>query len=131
MSNSPLEDLFAFQLDSAGLTGYIREYQAIPGRKFRFDFAWEKERLLVEINGGTYNGGAHGRGCGISRDYTKANLAVVNNWRVLSFDTKQVKSGAALEVVEQLINNQSINHRSNEMNEQGRAGGSRNSVLGG
>jgi very-short-patch-repair endonuclease len=103
MSNSPLEDLFAFQLDSAGLTGYIREYQAIPGRKFRFDFAWEKERLLVEINGGTYNGGAHGRGCGISRDYTKANLAVVNNWRVLSFDTKQVKSGAALEVVEKLI----------------------------
>jgi len=29
---------------------------------------------------------------------------VVHNWRVLSFDTKQVKSGAALEVVEQLIN---------------------------
>jgi hypothetical protein len=28
---------------------------------------------------------------------------VVNNWRVLSFDTKQVKSGAALEVVEKLI----------------------------
>ena len=131
MSASELEDIFAAQLDAAGLTGYVREYQAIPGRKFRFDFAFVRERLLVEINGGTYNGGAHGRGCGISRDYTKANLAVVNNWRVLSFDTKQVKSGAALEVVEQLINNQSINHRSNEMNEQGRAGGSRNSVLGG
>ena len=128
---SALENLFAFQLDAAGLTGYVREYQAIPGRKFRFDFAFLRERLLVEINGGTYNGGAHGRGVGINRDYEKGNLAVVNNWRVLSFDTKQVKSGAALEVVEQLINNQSINHRSNEMNEQGRAGGSRNSVLGG
>lgn len=128
---SALENLFAFQLDAAGLTGYVREYQAIPGRKFRFDFAFVRERLLVEINGGTYNGGAHGRGVGINRDYEKGNLAVVNNWRVLSFDTKQVKSGAALEVVEQLINNQSINHRSNEMNEQGRAGGSRNSVLGG
>ena len=128
---SALENLFAFQLDAAGLTGYVREYQAIPGRKFRFDFAFLRERLLVEINGGTYNGGAHGRGVGINRDYEKGNLAVVNNWRVLSFDTKQVKSGAALEVVEQLINNQSINHRSNQMNEQGRAGGSRNSVLGG
>ena len=105
--SSALENLFAMQLDSAGLTQYVREYQAIPGRKFRFDFAFVDERLLVEINGGTYNGGAHGRGVGINRDYEKGNLAVVNNWRVLSFDTKQVRSGAALEVVEQLINNQS------------------------
>ena len=101
--SSQLEDLFAFQLDAAGLTGYVREYQAIPGRKFRFDFAFVRERLLVEINGGTYNGGAHSRGVGLNRDYEKGNLAVVNNWRVLSFDTKQVKSGAALEVVEKLI----------------------------
>ena len=100
---SALEDLFASQLDAAGLTGYVREFQAIPGRKFRFDFCWKQQRLLVEINGGTYNGGAHGRGVGINRDYEKGNLAVVNNWRVLSFDTKQVKSGAALEVVEKLI----------------------------
>ena len=100
---SPLEDLFAMQLDAAGLTGYVREFRAIPGRKFRFDFAWKQQRLLVEINGGTYNGGSHGRGVGINRDYEKNNLAVINNWRVLSFDTKQVKSGEALEVVEQLI----------------------------
>ena len=101
---SALEDTFAFQLNAAGLTGYVREYQAIPGRKFRFDFCFREERLLIEINGGTYNGGSHGRGVGINRDYEKHNLAVVNNWRVLSFDTKQVKSGAALQVTEQLIN---------------------------
>ena len=102
---SPLEDLFASQLDAAGLGGYVREFQAIPGRKFRFDFCFREARLLIEINGGTYNGGSHGRGVGINRDYEKHNLAVINNWRVLSFDTKQVKSGAALQVTEQLINN--------------------------
>ena len=111
MSNSALENLFAMQLDSAGLTGYVREYQAIPGRKFRFDFAFVRERLLIEINGGTYNGGAHGRGVGINRDYIKNNLAVINNWRVLSFDTKQVKSGAALEVVEQFLRGENANQR--------------------
>ena len=100
---SPLEDLFAFQLASAGLTGYVREYKAIPGRRFRFDFAWEKERLLVEINGGTYSGGSHGRGVGINRDYEKNNLAVLNGWRLLSFDTKQVKSGKALEITEKIL----------------------------
>lgn len=49
---SQLEDTFAFQLDAAGLTGYVREFAAIPGRKFRFDFCFRKERLLIEINGG-------------------------------------------------------------------------------
>lgn len=101
---SALENLFALQLDSAGLTGYVREYQAIPGRKFRFDFAFLRERLLVEINGGTYNGGAHGRGVGINRDYEKGNLAVQHGYRLLQFDTKQVKSGEAVRVTEQLIN---------------------------
>jgi len=105
MSASELEDTFAFQLDAAGLTGYVQEYQAIPGRKFRFDFAWKQQRLLVEINGGTYNGGAHGRGVGINRDYEKNNLAQIGGWRVLSFDTKMVKSGEALNVTEQILTN--------------------------
>lgn len=103
MSSSPLEDLFAFQLDSAGLTGYVREYQAIPGRRFRFDFAWKKERLLVEVQGGVWNGGAHGRPTGITRDMDKLNQAQIYGWKVLQFDTKMVKSGAALEVVEQFL----------------------------
>ena len=108
MSSSALEDLFAFQLDSAGLTGYVREYQAIPGRRFRFDFAFiqPEHRLLIEINGGTYNGGAHGRGVGINRDYEKNNLAVKFGWDVLSFDTKQVKSGEAVNFTEQILINQ-------------------------
>lgn len=100
---SALENLFASQLDSAGLTQYVREYQAIPGRKFRFDFAFLRERLLVEINGGTYNGGAHGRGVGINRDYEKGNLAVQNGWKVLQFDTKMVKSGVGLETTERVL----------------------------
>jgi len=32
---SALENLFAMQLDAAGLTGYVREYQAVQGRALR------------------------------------------------------------------------------------------------
>ena len=103
MSSSPLENLFAMQLDSAGLTGYVREYQAIPGRRFRFDFAWLEQRLLVEVNGGTYTQGAHSTGQGIARDYEKANLAQLAGWRVLTFDCKAVKSGEAVEVIRQAL----------------------------
>jgi very-short-patch-repair endonuclease len=103
--SSVLEDLFAAQLDACGLTGYVREYQAIPARKFRFDFAFIEARLLIEVQGGTFNGGSHGRGVGINRDYEKNNLAVINNWRVLQFDCKMVKSGEALNVTEQILTN--------------------------
>ena len=103
MSKSDLEDTLAFQLDALGLTGYVREYQAIKGRKFRFDFAWTERKLLVEVNGGTYAKGAHSTGRGIARDYEKANLAVLQGWRVLSFDGKAVKDGTAVEVIRKAL----------------------------
>ena len=104
MSNSDLEAEFAFQVKYAGLPEPIREYPAIKGRRFRYDFCWLEQKLLIEINGGTFNGGAHGRGVGINRDYEKGNLAVQHGFRLLQFDTKMVKSGVGLEFTEQLIN---------------------------
>ena len=89
MSKSDLEDTLAFQLDALGLTGFVREYQAIKGRKFRFDFAWIERKLLVEINGGTYTVGAHSTGKGIARDYEKSNLAQLQGWRCLAFDRSE------------------------------------------
>jgi len=100
---SPLEDIFAFQLDSAGLTGYIREYQAIPGRKFRFDFAFIRENLLIELNGGTFTRGGHSTGTGIRRDYTKQNLCQIAGYKLLTFDADMVKSGQALEFTEKML----------------------------
>jgi len=101
--SSQLEDIFASQLDAVGLDGYVREYQAIPGRRFRFDFCWVKERLAVEIQGGTYSRGAHARPLGIKRDYEKGNLAVQYGWKVLQFDGDMVKSGQALEFTEKIL----------------------------
>jgi very-short-patch-repair endonuclease len=103
MSASELEDIFAAQLDAVGLDGYVREYQAIPGRKFRFDFAWEKERLLVEINGGTYTRGGHSTGLGIKRDYIKQNLCQLAGYKLLTFDSDMVKSGQALDFTEKML----------------------------
>ncbi len=105
MSKSALEAELALQIRALGLPEPIREYQAIKGRKFRFDFAWvaPEHRLLVEVNGGTYTKGAHSTGVGIARDYEKANLAVLQGWRVLTFDGKAVKSGEAVEVIRQAL----------------------------
>jgi len=103
MSKSALEAELALQIRALGLPEPVREYRAIPGRKFRYDFCWEKERLLVEVNGGTYTKGAHSTGQGIARDYEKANLATLDGWRVLMFDGKAVKSGEAVETIRKAL----------------------------
>ena len=103
MSKSALEAELALQIKALGLPEPVREYRAIAGRKFRFDFAWLEQRLLVEVNGGTYTKGAHSTGRGIARDYEKANLAVLQGWRVLTFDGKAVKSGEAVETIRKAL----------------------------
>ena len=103
MSASQLEAELALQIKALGLPEPIREYQAIKGRKFRFDFAWIERKLLVEINGGTYTVGAHSTGKGIARDYEKSNLAQLQGWRCLAFDGKAVRSGEAVEVVRKAL----------------------------
>jgi len=108
VSKSDLEDTLAFQLDALGLTGYVREYQAIKGRKFRFDFCFTEQRLLIEVNGGTFTKGAHSSGLGIRRDYEKNNLAQLAGWRCLAFDGKAVRSGEAVEVVRKALEGTNI-----------------------
>jgi len=49
VSKSALEAELALQIKALGLPEPVREYRAIKGRKFRFDFAWLEHRLLVEI----------------------------------------------------------------------------------
>jgi len=103
MAKSDLEELFAFQLDALGLTGYLREYQAVKGRKFRWDFCYECARLLIEVNGSTFTKGGHSTGTGIRRDYEKNNLAQLAGWRCLMFDGKMVRSGEAVEMVRKAL----------------------------
>jgi very-short-patch-repair endonuclease len=98
-----IEDEYFFQIKAAGLPTPAREFKAIPGRRFRFDFAFIPERLLIEIQGAVWIGGAHSRGWGIERDCDKHNLAILQGWRVLMFPTSAVKDGSALDMTERAL----------------------------
>ena len=99
---SALEETLAFQLTALGIP-FVREYKAVPGRKFPFDFAFPEARLLVEVQGGTYTVGAHSTGTGLARDYEKINLAQLHGWRCLQFDGKAVKSGEAAKTIQEAL----------------------------
>lgn len=99
MADSKLEDTLAFWIGLSSLPEPVREFKAIPSRKFRWDFAWPEQKLLVEVNGGTWGKGGHSTGSGIARDYEKLNLANLAGWRCLIFTAAMVESGEAVGMI--------------------------------
>lgn len=110
MRESKLEIEMSYQIRLAGLRPPQREFYAIPGRQFRFDFAWEEEKLLVEIQGGTFSKAkmAHNSGLGIERDNEKRNLATLLGWRVLSIGEKPLKDGRGLRWIQEALSQSPI-----------------------
>jgi hypothetical protein len=79
------------------------EVKHIPGRKFRLDIAWEPQRIGIEVNGGVWILGKHGRGSGIVKDMEKNNLSVVYGWRVFQVQPKDLCTQGTVELVRTLM----------------------------
>jgi very-short-patch-repair endonuclease len=82
-----------------------KEFRFHPTRRWRFDYAFPKEKLAIEQEGGIWikgrsgKGGAHSLPTNILRDMEKQNEAAILGWRVLRFTPDQVKRGlAALQI---------------------------------
>lgn len=96
----PLPVLVDAQARAAGWPLPMREYRFHPTRKWRFDYAWDlspreahRNRVGVEVQGGIWNRGKHGRGSGILKDYEKLNEAQSGGWVVLQLTPQQVRKG--------------------------------------
>ena len=93
-----LEDAFVAalaKLKPEGVPMPEREHRFHETRKWRFDLAWPQIRLAVEIQGGSFVGGGHNRAGQQAKDYEKLNEAQRQGWRVLQFNTMQLKDVAA------------------------------------
>jgi very-short-patch-repair endonuclease len=97
------EEEFALQCKAYGFKPE-REYEFVPGRKFRFDFAFPEPMIAFEIEGGTTTGKSrHSKGEGFERDCRKYNLAAALGWRVYRFTTQMVKRGEAIDALKMAI----------------------------
>lgn len=84
----------------AGLPDPDVEYPFAKPRRWRFDLAWPRLKLAVEVEGGTWTAGRHSRGAGYEADVEKYNEATLLGWRVLRVTTDMVADGRALAVVQ-------------------------------
>ncbi|MHB1023354.1 MAG: endonuclease domain-containing protein [Acidobacteriaceae bacterium] len=99
---SDLECELALHIRASKLPAPIREFR-FSERKYRADFAWPENKLLVEVNGGTWVKSGHSSGKGIARDYEKSNLAQRLGFVMLHFTGEMVKSGEAIKLIEEFF----------------------------
>lgn len=97
------EERLAFHLRAVDLGYFEREYTFWPDRKFRADFAFVAERLLIEVDGGLYTEGRHTRAKGYEKDCVKINEAQILGWQVLRFSPAMVASGHAVHTIKRAL----------------------------
>ncbi len=88
---------------SAPGTGRLHEYDR--GRKWRVDFAWPEQRLIVECEGINFSvqGGRHQTGAGFAADLEKYAALELAGWTVLRVGQRQITSGVALSLIEKAL----------------------------
>ena len=75
-----------------GLPDPATELLFHPKRKWRFDYAWEEQKLALEVHGGIHSGGRHTRGRGFVEDRAKMNEATLLGWTVLEVTPEHIKT---------------------------------------
>ena len=95
----PLE----LQCRLAGLPEPVTELRFAPPRRWRADYAWPDQRVMLECDGGGWVNGRHSRGPGIERDAEKQNAAAALGYRVLRCTPAMIADGRALEAVRHVL----------------------------
>lgn len=78
--NATRDRTFRRLLETAGIPTPEAEWRFHPIRKHRLDFAWPDAKLGLEVEGGVWSRGRHGRGSGIVKDMEKGNLLACAGW---------------------------------------------------
>jgi len=101
---SKLELAAANVLRENGITNFVEEFRFCD-RKWRFDFAFIKEKIALEIEGGIWKGsvGGHTSGKGYTKDCEKYNTATVMGWKVLRVVKEQVHNEQMINWVRDLL----------------------------
>jgi very-short-patch-repair endonuclease len=85
--------LAALRANAPDLPAPLREERFHDRRKWRFDLAYVRALVAVEVDGGQWQAGGGRHNTDADRD--KLNTAAALGWRVLRFSTRQVERDVA------------------------------------
>ncbi len=98
-----LADTLLSQIRALRLPLPEREFRPWMDRRFRIDLAWPAAMIALEVDGGEYSHGRHGRGAGMQTDCEKQNRLALEGWAVFRVTGSQVRSGYAASLVGQVL----------------------------
>lgn len=75
--------IVAAYFDECGIPAPTFEHRFHPVRRWRFDLAWENEKLALEVQGGLFKRGRHTNGAALIKEYEKLSNAAILGWRIL------------------------------------------------
>jgi hypothetical protein len=96
-------DAFLAALTRNGIVLPVWEHYFAKPRQWRFDYAWEAQRVALEVDGGLYTGGRHTRGAGAEGDHEKLNAAAVLGWRILRTVPRKLCTADVLETIRKAL----------------------------
>lgn len=73
------------------------------GRKWRFDFAWPKQKVALEVDGGIWIGGGHNRGAQIKKTWEKENSANLMGWHIYKCEPKDICKTQTAKLLQQAL----------------------------
>lgn len=101
---SDIEELFAQQIRLVGnLPAPEREYHHLRGSKHRLDFAWPEYRVNGMQLGVEVQGMVHRVKHNFSADLEKRARGILQGWLVLEVGGEQIRSGKAMEWLQELF----------------------------
>lgn len=94
------EAKFALLWKALGGPPIKTEYKFHDTRKWRIDFALPERRIGIELEGGVWINGRHGRGSGFVKDCEKHSEAAALGWRIFKLEPGMITA----EWVQRIIN---------------------------
>lgn len=82
-----------------GIPEPVLEFKFCADRRWRADYAFIPQKVLVEVEGGVFTRGRHTRGVGFAADMEKYNAAASLGWRLLRFQPKELSATATINTI--------------------------------
>lgn len=97
------ERIFLLLCDRSGIPAPATEHRFDAVRKWRFDYAWPRNRVALEVEGGAWTRGRHTRGAGFIADLEKYSEAAAQGWRVLRVTPSTLCTEATVKLVRRAL----------------------------
>ncbi len=109
-ANNDAEDRFGAQLVAFRLPDFEHHFRFAQSlhadnkrKRWIADYANHEFKVMVEIDGGIWTGGAHGHPVDITRNMMKQNDAALLGYQTLRFATDWVKNKHAIEFLQRFL----------------------------